>query len=85
MSADRVIPVCHRRLTPTYRQLMADSTPSKRGHHLRSRAEIEAFVEQVGRTQRRLDPQGTLGGSLRSSREVCARRRANGTAGVSGS
>lgn len=49
MSAYRVIPVCHRHLTPRYRQLIADSASAKRVHHLRSRAEIEAFIEQVGR------------------------------------
>jgi adenylate kinase family enzyme len=48
MSAYRVIPVCHRRLTPKYRRLIADSASSKRVHHLRSRAEIEVFMEQVG-------------------------------------
>jgi adenylate kinase family enzyme len=51
MSSYRVIRSCHRRLTPRYRQLIAESASSKRVHHLRSRAEIEAFIDAVGREQ----------------------------------
>ena len=43
----RVVWLCHRRLTPRYRQLVADAAASKRVHQLRSRAEIRAFVEAV--------------------------------------
>ena len=49
MSSYRVIWSCHTRLTPEYRRLIAENAPSKRVHHLRSRAEIEAFIDGVGR------------------------------------
>ena len=49
MSSYRVIPACHRHLTPRYRRLITESASSKRVHHLRSRAAIEAFIDQVGR------------------------------------
>jgi adenylate kinase family enzyme len=49
MSSYRVIWSCHTRLTPKYRELIAESASSKRVHHLRSRAEIEAFIDRVGR------------------------------------
>ena len=53
MSSYRVIGRCHRGLTPRYRQLIADSASSKRVHHLRSRAEIAAFIDAVDREQAR--------------------------------
>jgi adenylate kinase family enzyme len=40
---------CHRRLTPRYRQLVADMAASKRVHHLKSRAEMRAFLDAVRR------------------------------------
>jgi adenylate kinase family enzyme len=43
----RVIPLCHRRLTPRYRQLVAEAAASKRVHHLRSHHEIRAFLEAI--------------------------------------
>lgn len=43
----RVLPRCHRRLTPRYRQLVADAAASKRVHHLRSPAQIRSFLEAV--------------------------------------
>lgn len=49
MNSYRVIWSCHRRLTPKYRRLIEESASSKRVHHLRSRAEIAAFIERVGR------------------------------------
>ena len=49
LSSYRVIRKCHRSLTPRYRQLIAESASSKRVHRLRSRAEIEAFLDTVGR------------------------------------
>jgi len=45
----RVIPLCHRQLTPRYRQLIADAAGAKRVHHLRSPTEMTAFLEAVGR------------------------------------
>jgi hypothetical protein len=49
MAGYSVIPLCHRKLTPRYRQLVANAAGSKRVHHLRSRAEMRAFLEVVGR------------------------------------
>ena len=47
---------CHRRLTPRYRQLVADAPASKRVHHLRSPREIKALSRrgqaQVGLRRR---------------------------------
>ena len=40
---------CHRRLTPRYRQLVADAAATKRVHHLRSPREIRAFLNAVKR------------------------------------
>ena len=47
MSSYRVIWLCHRRLTPRYRQLVAEAAGSKRVHHLRSRGGMRAFLEAV--------------------------------------
>jgi adenylate kinase family enzyme len=43
----RVLPRCHRYLTPKYRQLVADAAASKRVHWLRSPAEIQAFLAAI--------------------------------------
>ena len=43
----RVIPLCHRSLTPKYRLLAAEAAASKRVHHLRSVAQIHSFLEAV--------------------------------------
>jgi adenylate kinase family enzyme len=43
----RVVWRCHRRLTPRYRQLVEDVANSKRVHHIKSAAEIMAFVDAV--------------------------------------
>lgn len=45
----KVLWPCHRRLTPRYRRLIAEMAASKRVHHLRSRAEIAAFLDKVAR------------------------------------
>ena len=47
LSSYRVIPLCHRKLTPKYRQLVAEAAASKRVHHLRSVAQIQSFIEAV--------------------------------------
>jgi adenylate kinase family enzyme len=47
----RVVWHCHRRLTPRYRQLVADTASTKRAHHLRSRAEMKAFLQEIKRQQ----------------------------------
>jgi adenylate kinase family enzyme len=49
MSSYKVIWRCHRRLTPKYRQLVADLAASKQVHHLKSPAEIRAFLDAVKR------------------------------------
>ncbi len=49
MAGYRVIPLCHREMTPRYRQLVADAAGSKRVHHLRSPTAMTAFLDQVGR------------------------------------
>jgi adenylate kinase family enzyme len=51
LSSYRVIPLCHRRLTPKYRQLVVYSAASKRVHHLRSPAQIRSFLEAVEKEQ----------------------------------
>ena len=51
MNSYKVLWLCHYRLTPRYRQLVADLTASKRVHHLTSRAKMTAFVDAVAREQ----------------------------------
>jgi adenylate kinase family enzyme len=41
----RVVWRCHRRLTPRYRQFVAEAASTKRVHHLRSRAQMRAFLQ----------------------------------------
>ena len=45
----KVVWICHRRLTPRYRQLVADAANSKRVHHIKSPAEIATFLNAVER------------------------------------
>jgi adenylate kinase family enzyme len=47
MSSYRVVWRCHHRLTPRYRQLVAEAAPSKRVHHLRSAREMGAFLRAL--------------------------------------
>lgn len=47
MNSYKVIPLCHQRLTPRYRQLVADAASSKRVYHLKSPAEIKAFLHSI--------------------------------------
>jgi adenylate kinase family enzyme len=47
ISSYRVLPLCHRHLTPRYRQLVSDTAGSKRVHHLRSAAQMQSFLEAV--------------------------------------
>ena len=49
MDSYRVVGLCHRRLTPKYRQLVADMAMSKRVHHLRSPTEMAALLNSVSR------------------------------------
>jgi adenylate kinase family enzyme len=47
MQAYSVIGLCHRHLTPRYRQLVADAASTKQVHHLRSPTEMRAFLAAV--------------------------------------
>lgn len=49
----RVVGLCHRHLTPKYRQLVDETAASKRVHHLRSPAQIRSFLETVEKEHRR--------------------------------
>jgi adenylate kinase family enzyme len=49
MNSYKVAWLCHRHLTPRYRQLVAEVAASKRVHHLRSPAEIKAFLDAIKR------------------------------------
>ena len=49
MQSYKVIGLCHRRLTPRYRQLVAEAAASKRVHHLKSPAGMTAFLDAVRR------------------------------------
>ena len=49
MSSYRVLWPCHRHLTPRYRQLVASEAASKRVHHLKSPAEMTAFLDTIKR------------------------------------
>jgi len=44
----RVLWPCHRHLTPKYRELVSEARQHKRVHHLRSAAEMAAFLRGVG-------------------------------------
>ncbi|MGQ0556384.1 MAG: adenylate kinase [Nitrospiraceae bacterium] len=43
----RVIPLCHRHMTPEYRKLVAESAAAKRVHHLQSPLQIRAFLNAM--------------------------------------
>jgi adenylate kinase family enzyme len=49
MDSYKVLWRCHRRLTPRYRQLVVDMATLKRVHHLRSSAEMAAFLHAIRR------------------------------------
>ena len=49
MSSYKVLWLCHRHLTPRYRRLVADVAASKRVHHLKSPAEMTAFLDAIKR------------------------------------
>jgi adenylate kinase family enzyme len=49
MNSYGVVWPCHRELTPRYRQLMDDMAESKRVHHLKSPAEMAAFLSAIKR------------------------------------
>jgi len=47
MNSYRVLWLCHRHLTPRYRQLVADAASTKQVHHLTSPAEMRTFLEEI--------------------------------------
>ena len=49
MSSYKVIPLCHRHLTPRYRELVAEMAGTKRVAHLRSPRDVAAFLADVRR------------------------------------
>ena len=49
----KVVWLCHRRLTPRYRRLVAEMAAVKRVHHLRSPAEMRGFLRKTEREYRR--------------------------------
>ena len=49
MNSYEVIRLCHRDLTPSYRQLVADVAASKRVHHVKSPAGMTAFLDAIRR------------------------------------
>ena len=50
ISSYRVLWPCHRHLTPKYRALISEARHQKRAYHLRSAAEIRAFLAAVAPT-----------------------------------
>jgi hypothetical protein len=54
ISSYRVLWLCHRHLTPQYRELVAEAQDGKRVHHLKSVSEIESFLSAVGLERRSL-------------------------------
>jgi hypothetical protein len=49
MESYKVVWLCHRHLTPRYRRLAAEMAALKTVHHLKSPAEIAAFLDAVER------------------------------------
>jgi adenylate kinase family enzyme len=52
MNSYRVLWLCHRHLTPRYRQLVADTASTKQVHHLKSPADMRAFLEVIEQRHR---------------------------------
>jgi adenylate kinase family enzyme len=48
----RVVGLCHRHLTPRYRQLVADAASKKQVHHLKSPADMSAFLQSLEQQNR---------------------------------
>jgi adenylate kinase family enzyme len=49
LSSYKVLWLCHRRLTPRYRQLVADAPASKRVYRVKSLTEMAAFLNAIKR------------------------------------
>jgi hypothetical protein len=56
MSSYKVLWLCHRHMTPRYRRLVAEMAASKRVHHLRSSAQMTAFLDAVRRERNSISP-----------------------------
>ena len=50
LSCYRTIWLCHRHLTPKYRELVSEARAQKRVHHLRSPAEMAVLLVEVGKS-----------------------------------
>ncbi len=48
LNSYRVLWLCHRKLTPRYRKLVADSQGKKQVYHLRSPGDIKKFLDSSG-------------------------------------
>jgi len=48
----RVVRLCHRHLTPRYRQLVADAASKKQVHHLKSPADMKSFLDSLEQKNR---------------------------------
>ena len=49
MSSYKVLWLCHREMTPRYRQLVVDAAASKRVHHVKSPAGMAALLDAIKR------------------------------------
>jgi len=49
LNSYRVLWLCHRKLTPAYRQLVTDSRAAKQVYHLKSAADITGFLQDIRR------------------------------------
>lgn len=47
LSSYKIIPLCHRHMTPKYRKLVADMAASKRVHHLKSPRAMRTLLDAV--------------------------------------
>ncbi len=47
LNSYRVLWLCHRKLTPAYRKLVAESMESKNVYHLKSPADIQQFLDDI--------------------------------------
>ena len=49
LNSYRVLWLCHRKLTPRYRQLVTDSATTKQVHHLKSPRDLKLFLRDMRR------------------------------------
>jgi len=49
LNSYKVVRLCDRKLTPKYRQLVAETATTKRVHHLRSPKEMQALLDEIAR------------------------------------